>query len=64
MAWQPAEEPLRQLAGFLNDSLNPANPAAQKHAEQVRKSGKWPFPSRHFTVVLAETWSNMLFAFV
>lgn len=37
MAWQPAEEPLRQLAGFLNDSLNSKNPVAQKHAEQVRR---------------------------
>ncbi|KAL1957508.1 hypothetical protein VTO42DRAFT_5971 [Malbranchea cinnamomea] len=35
MAWQPADEPLRQLAGYLNDSLNSKDRAAQKHAEQM-----------------------------
>ncbi|EER26886.1 hypothetical protein D8B26_005558 [Coccidioides posadasii str. Silveira] len=35
MAWQPEEEPLRQLAGFLNDSLNGFDHAVQKHAEHM-----------------------------
>ncbi|PGH26527.1 hypothetical protein AJ80_01841 [Polytolypa hystricis UAMH7299] len=35
MAWQPQEEPLRQLSGFLNDSLNGRDRAVQKHAEQM-----------------------------
>ncbi|EEP78033.1 conserved hypothetical protein [Uncinocarpus reesii 1704] len=35
MAWQPEEGPLRQLAGFLKDSLNGYDPALQKHAEQM-----------------------------
>lgn len=35
MAWQPQDEPLRQLAKFLSDSLNGSNRAVQKHAEQV-----------------------------
>ncbi|KAI9884330.1 MAG: hypothetical protein M1823_003891 [Watsoniomyces obsoletus] len=32
MAWQPQEEPLRQLAGLLKDSLSHYNPTAQKQA--------------------------------
>ncbi|WEW54670.1 hypothetical protein PRK78_000090 [Emydomyces testavorans] len=35
MAWQPEEGTLRQLAGFLNDSLNAYDRNAQKHAEQM-----------------------------
>ncbi|KAK2813781.1 hypothetical protein FQN50_000181 [Emmonsiellopsis sp. PD_5] len=35
MSWQPQDEPLRQLAGYLNDSLKGHNPAVQKHAEQM-----------------------------
>ena len=35
MAWQPEEEQLRQLAGFLKDSLSGHNPVAQKHASSV-----------------------------
>ncbi|OAX82473.1 hypothetical protein ACJ72_03180 [Emergomyces africanus] len=35
MAWQPQDEPLRQLAGFLNDSLNGSDSSARKHAEQM-----------------------------
>ena len=35
MAWQPQEEPLRQLAGYLKDSLSGHNPAAQKQATLV-----------------------------
>ena len=36
MAWQPQEEPLRQLSGYLRDSLSGYNKNAQKQAEIVR----------------------------
>ncbi|KAJ9204689.1 hypothetical protein DTO166G4_6939 [Paecilomyces variotii] len=35
MAWQPQDEPLRQLAGYLRDSLNGYDRAVQKQAEQM-----------------------------
>ncbi|KAH3003566.1 hypothetical protein KXW60_006092 [Aspergillus fumigatus] len=35
MEWQPQDEPLRQLACCLRDSLHPHNRAAQKQAEQM-----------------------------
>ncbi|EEQ89684.1 hypothetical protein RJZ56_000149 [Blastomyces dermatitidis] len=35
MAWQPQDQPLRQLAGFLNDSLNGSDSSVRKHAEQM-----------------------------
>jgi transportin-1 len=35
MAWQPQEEPLRQLSGYLKDSLSGYNKNAQKQAEIV-----------------------------
>lgn len=35
MAWQPQEEPLRQLAGFLRDSLSGHDLTAQKNATLV-----------------------------
>ncbi|EAW07241.1 putative importin beta-2 subunit [Aspergillus clavatus NRRL 1] len=35
MEWQPQDEPLRQLACCLRDSLNPYNRTAQKEAEQM-----------------------------
>lgn len=35
MAWQPQDEPLRQLSGCLKDSLSGHNKAAQKQAEIV-----------------------------
>lgn len=35
MAWQPQEEPLRQLAGFLRDSLSGHDLNAQKNATLV-----------------------------
>lgn len=35
MVWQPQQEPLRQLARYLRDSLNGANPTARAEAEQV-----------------------------
>lgn len=35
MAWQPEEEPLRQLSGCLKDSLSGHNKNAQKQAEIV-----------------------------
>lgn len=35
MAWQPQEEPLRQLSGCLKDSLSGHNKNAQKQAELV-----------------------------
>jgi transportin-1 len=35
MEWQPLEEPLRQLAGYLKDSLSGHDQNAQKHATLV-----------------------------
>jgi hypothetical protein len=35
MAWQPQEEPLRQLSSCLRDSLSGHNKNAQKQAELV-----------------------------
>jgi hypothetical protein len=35
MAWQPDEEPLRQLVQCLKDSLTGQNPSVQKNAEIV-----------------------------
>lgn len=35
MAWQPEEEPLRQLANCLRDSLGGHNKNAQQQAEIV-----------------------------
>jgi hypothetical protein len=35
LQWQPEQEPLKQLAGFLKDSLSGYNRAAQKNAEAV-----------------------------
>ena len=35
MAWQPSAEHLNQLAGYLRDSLNGTDPAAQKRATEV-----------------------------
>jgi transportin-1 len=35
MAWQPEQEPLRQLSGCLKDSLSGHNKTAQKQAEIV-----------------------------
>ncbi|KAI9816661.1 MAG: hypothetical protein M1832_005047 [Thelocarpon impressellum] len=40
MAWQPQEEPLRQLAGYLKDSLSGHNPNAQKHATLMLAQAK------------------------
>lgn len=53
MAWQPEQEPLRQLSGCLRDSLSGHNKAAQKQAEIV--SGILPICARrHYGVVLLE----------
>jgi hypothetical protein len=35
MAWQPDQEPLRQLSGCLRDTLSGHNKSAQKQAEIV-----------------------------
>ncbi|KAH8699067.1 putative importin beta-2 subunit [Talaromyces proteolyticus] len=35
MEWQPEEQPLRQLAGYLRDSLNSYDRNLQKHAESM-----------------------------
>ncbi|KAI9751409.1 MAG: hypothetical protein M4579_006092 [Chaenotheca gracillima] len=40
MDWQPEAEPLRQLAGFLKDSLSGYDPTAQKHATQMLAQAK------------------------
>ena len=36
MSWQPQDEPLRQLAQYLSDSLSFTDKNAQKNAEIVR----------------------------
>jgi transportin-1 len=38
MAWQPEKEPLRQLSGYLRDSLSGHNKNAQKQAEMVSRN--------------------------
>ncbi|KAF2469889.1 ARM repeat-containing protein [Lindgomyces ingoldianus] len=40
MAWQPQEEPLRQLAQYLKDSLSGHDHALQKNAEIMLKQAK------------------------
>ncbi|KAF2138133.1 uncharacterized protein K452DRAFT_329026 [Aplosporella prunicola CBS 121167] len=40
MSWQPQEEPLRQLAQALKDSLSGHDPAVQKNAELMLKQAK------------------------
>ncbi|KAI9849153.1 MAG: hypothetical protein M1837_005383 [Sclerophora amabilis] len=40
MAWQPQAEPLRQLAGYLKDSLSGYDPDAQKHATLMLSQAK------------------------
>ncbi|KUJ21086.1 ARM repeat-containing protein [Mollisia scopiformis] len=40
MAWQPDPAPLRQLSGFLKDSLSGHNKTAQKHAEEMLHEAK------------------------
>src|SRR5262245_8580856 len=42
MAWQPDEEPLRQLAQCLRDSLSGQDPTAMKNAEVVSSSRRSP----------------------
>ena len=39
MAWQPEQEPLRQLSGCLRDTLSGHNKSAQKQAEIVSFHG-------------------------
>jgi hypothetical protein len=43
MAWQPEEEPLRQLSSCLKDSLSGHNKTAQKQAEIVSGFCQDPF---------------------
>ncbi|KAF1986793.1 transportin-2 [Aulographum hederae CBS 113979] len=50
MAWQPQEEPLRQLAIYLKDSLSGHDKGAQKNAELMLKNAK---SSPDFTNYLA-----------
>ncbi|KAF2197588.1 transportin-2 [Delitschia confertaspora ATCC 74209] len=40
MTWQPQEEPLRQLAQCLKDSLSGHDPSAQKNAELMLRQAK------------------------
>ncbi|KAF8473431.1 armadillo-type protein [Kalaharituber pfeilii] len=40
MEWQPSEEPLIQLSGYLKDSLNGADPVAQKRATEILKQAE------------------------
>ncbi|KAI5810296.1 armadillo-type protein [Peziza echinospora] len=38
--WQPSEQPLTQLAGYLKDSLNGTDPVAQKRATEILKQAE------------------------
>ena len=51
MAWQPEQEPVRELAGYLKDALNSQDQDAQRYATMVRQSvvnvfiARWPHVS-------------------
>lgn len=36
MAWQPQQEPMKELVGYLKSALNPRDLVAQKYATLVR----------------------------
>ena len=40
MAWQPDQETIKELVGYLKDALNPRDPNAQKHATTVCASSR------------------------
>lgn len=40
MAWQPQQEPMRELVGYLKSALNPRDPDAQKYATVVSLRSK------------------------
>lgn len=37
MAWQPEQEPVKELAGYLKDALNSLDQNAQRYATMVRQ---------------------------
>lgn len=37
MAWQPEQEPVRELAGYLKDALSSQDQNAQRYATMVRQ---------------------------
>ena len=41
MGWQPDQEQLRQLVGYLRDSLSGHDQNAQKYATMVRIATEW-----------------------
>ncbi|KAF2665581.1 ARM repeat-containing protein [Microthyrium microscopicum] len=54
MAWQPSDEPLRQLAQYLKDSLSGQDKTAQKNAEIMLKHAKAsPDFTNYLTYLLA-----------
>ena len=50
MAWQPEEQPLRQLSGCLKDSLSGHNKNAQKQAEIVSVIASRCSPAQSYMV--------------
>lgn len=54
MDWQPQDEPLRQLACCLRDSLNGQNPALRKQAEEVSHHFFFHFPLCSFPSLLQD----------
>ncbi|KZF23640.1 ARM repeat-containing protein [Xylona heveae TC161] len=56
MAWQPQEEQLVQLAGFLRDSLNVQNQTVFKHAASMLAQAKEsPDINNYLTYLVAQT---------
>ncbi|CAZ80855.1 unnamed protein product [Tuber melanosporum] len=53
MAWQPEEAPIRELAGYLKDSLNRYNQAAQRHAsEMLQQASQSPDINNYLCYIL------------
>jgi hypothetical protein len=57
MAWQPQEEPLRQLSSCLKDSLSGHNKNAQKQAELV--SGLYQYLLQENSKLLCKCVANV-----
>lgn len=55
MDWQPQDEPLRQLACCLRDSLNGQNPALRKQAEEVLRNFFPSSPTLQFPLFCCKT---------
>lgn len=54
MAWQPEQEPVRELAGYLKDALNAHDQDAQKYATMVRQNASHNLESNHVFTTFVE----------